>query len=305
MRIGYIAPLERAWDRVGRVLLRPFDPVKWLVIGFAAWLAGIAGNFGAAFGWKGDDHGLAGLRRVGVGGWSSGGDWLGWAWAIPLALVILMVMLAIVVLLFWLSSRAKFIFLDNVVRNEAAVAEPWARYRRLGDSLFLWRLAFAAVTFVVMLAAVLALLGPAVILAADEVLHGLSFAGIFLGVGLLLLLGLVAGFVLLLLDSFVVPIMYRFDLTATEAWRALLPWLKARPGAFVLYALLLVAIAIPIIVAYSIVCVLTCCLAALPYVGTVVLLPVWVGYRAFSVEFLAQMHPDFDLFRPGVVVRSG
>lgn len=300
MRIGYITPLERAWDRIGTVLLRPFDPVKWLVIGFAAWLAGLAGNFGAAFGWNGDDAGLADLGRLG-----DGGDWLAWAWAIPLAVVVLMVVLAIVVLLFWLSSRAKFIFLDNVVRDEAAVAAPWTRYRRLGDSLFLWRLAFAAVTLVAMLAAVLVLLGPAVLLAADDALHGLSFVGIFLGAGILLLLGLAAGFVLLLLDSFVVPIMYRFDLTATEAWRAFLPWFKARPGAFVLYALLLVAIAIPVMLAYSIVCVLTCCLAALPYVGTVVLLPVWVGYRAFSVEFLAQMHTDFDLFRPGLVVRAG
>ncbi len=300
MRIGYIAPLERAWDRVGTVLLRPFDPVKWLVIGFAAWLAGLAGNFGAAFGWKGDDVGLADLGRMG-----DGGGVLAWAWAIPLAVVVLMVVLAIVVLLLWLSSRAKFIFLDNVVRDEAAVAVPWARYRRLGDSLFLWRLAFAAVTLVAMLAAVLVLLGPAALLAADDAFHGLSFVGIFLGAGILLVLGLAAGFVLLLLDSFVVPVMYRFDLTATEAWRAFLPWFKARPGSFVLYALVVVAISIPVMVAYSIVCVLTCCIAALPYVGTVVLLPVWVGYRAFSVEFLAQMHPDFDLFRPGVVVRTG
>jgi len=43
-------------------------------------------------------------------------------------------------------------------------------------------------------------------------------------------------------------------------------------------------------------CLFTCCIVLLPYVGTVILLPVWVLYRAYSVEFLAQFHPDFDVF---------
>jgi hypothetical protein len=33
-------------------------------------------------------------------------------------------------------------------------------------------------------------------------------------------------------------------------------------------------------------------------VGTVILLPVWVTYRLFSVEFLAQFDPGLDLFAP-------
>jgi len=36
----------------------------------------------------------------------------------------------------------------------------------------------------------------------------------------------------------------------------------------------------------------------LPYVGTVILLPFYVTYRLFSVEFLAQFDPGFDLFTP-------
>ena len=37
---------------------------------------------------------------------------------------------------------------------------------------------------------------------------------------------------------------------------------------------------------------------AMALIGTVLLLPIWVCYRLLSVEFLAQFHPDFDLFRP-------
>ncbi len=46
---------------------------------------------------------------------------------------------------------------------------------------------------------------------------------------------------------------------------------------------------------------LTCCIVALPYVGTVILLPLYVTYRLFSVEFLAQFDPGFDLFTPAEI----
>jgi len=43
---------------------------------------------------------------------------------------------------------------------------------------------------------------------------------------------------------------------------------------------------------------LTCCalflVLAIPYVGTVVLLPVYVTARAFGPEFLAQFGPEFE-----------
>src|SRR3982751_2987078 len=41
---------------------------------------------------------------------------------------------------------------------------------------------------------------------------------------------------------------------------------------------------------------LTCCLAALPYVGTVILLPVFVCLRAFGLLFIRQFGPDYDVW---------
>ena len=44
----------------------------------------------------------------------------------------------------------------------------------------------------------------------------------------------------------------------------------------------------------------TCCIAgcflAIPYIGTVLLLPVLVFTRAYSLHFLAQFGPDYDVF---------
>jgi ABC-type sugar transport system permease subunit len=95
--------------------------------------------------------------------------------------------------------------------------------------------------------------------------------------------------------------MYKFDLKATEAWSYFIPWLKAKPWQFVLYALFVLALVFVFVCIFALVCVLTCCIVGLPYVGTVILLPLYVTYRIFSVEFLAQFDPEFDLFNPAVI----
>jgi len=40
----------------------------------------------------------------------------------------------------------------------------------------------------------------------------------------------------------------------------------------------------------------TCCIAAVPYIGTVILLPVFVLLRLFSLLFLRQFGPDYDVW---------
>ena len=45
MGISYIEPAERAWARTRRLLLRPVNVETWVVIGFASFLAGLAGRW--------------------------------------------------------------------------------------------------------------------------------------------------------------------------------------------------------------------------------------------------------------------
>ena len=139
---------------------------------------------------------------------------------------------------------------------------------------------------------------PAAGFSVNEALAGLSVAAGIFGVLGLVVFGVVAAYVALFTESFVVPIMYRYNLRVLDAWQAFLPWLKARPAHFVVYGLFVLMLAAVFAVFFSIFCLMTCCMAAVPYLGTVLLLPVWVTYRLLSVEFLAQFHPDFDLFAP-------
>lgn len=296
--IRYWQPLERAFDRMRRLLFEPFDLVTWMVLGFSAWLAtlgsgnGGGGNIGSAPSEIGDSFGHAAsslfdnIFLVGLVGMAG------------------MAVLALIAVLLWLSSRGKFIFLDNVVHERAEISNPWRRYKRLGNSLFIWRAVFVGAVLAVIAAGALIPAIPAALVSRgsfeDLSIFAMTSWGVFFGLIVFCVI-VISLFVTLFLDAFVVPIMYRFDLSATEAWNNLLPWLKAHPGYFILYGFFVLLLAVGFVIVSMLACLLTCCIAALPYIGTVILLPFWVTYRYLSLEWLAQFDPGFDVFAPLVM----
>jgi hypothetical protein len=301
MQISFVEPLSRAWERMRRMLFAPFELARWLVLGFSAWLAGLAsGDLGAKLAGNASDQvGDHDVLSSELGGLADAVTnhpvWM------ALALVGVVIAVAILIALLWVSSRGKLVFLDNVVHERAAIVEPWQRLGRLGNSLFWWRLGFAAIVLALVLAVLAAVVLPAAAASLLDTLRGLSIAAIVLGALALVVIAVAALLVLLLLEGFVIPVMYRFDLPAMAAWRTLLPWLKRFPGWFIAYAVVIFLAAITFQVMVLILCLFTCCIVLIPYVGTVILLPVWVLYRSYSVEFLAQFHPDFDVFEAAAV----
>jgi hypothetical protein len=298
MDIAFVDPLERALDRMKRILFRPFEIGTWIVLGFAAFLSALGEGGG---GWtnvfrrsitrdEAEDWGQAAERAL---------DFLrNPVWVVLIVLAVC-IGLALIVLLLWISSRAKFIFLDGVIHGRAAIVEPWKRYQRLGDSLFLWRLAFAAICFVLFLLMAV----PLVLVVFTGIRGGWLAARVLALVGLggvIAVLALAVVFVELLLSNFVIPVMYQGNLTATAAWRRFLPLLGRRFFRFVLYGLFLFVLLLGVVVAVIVAgCATLCCgfvLLAIPYVGSVLLLPVSVTYRAYGPEFLAQFGPEWSVF---------
>jgi hypothetical protein len=294
MQIAFLEPMSRAWDRMVGLLFRPFDPARWLVLGFAAWLAGLGGSrAGGSVSRSLDLEDMPGAATL---GWPWTHSWEHF-WALPFVALAILIVLSLAVLVLWVSSRAKLVWVDDLVTGNAAIVEPWNRLGRLGDSLFVWRLIFALVVIAALAVVAVTLVGPAALAAGTDVLAGMSFAAMFAGGTAAVVLGGAAAVVSLLLDSFVVPIMYRYQLSAIEAWRAFLPWLSAFPGQFVLYTLVALVLAMVFGAVSVVLLFVTCCVVAIPYVGTVLLLPVWVVWRLFSLEFLAQFDPGLDLFQ--------
>jgi len=301
MSVQFIAPLQRSWDRSRGILLRPFDLQAWLTIGFTAWLArlwdgSIFGGDGAVnFDIGGDDSRWGGL---GGGAVERVIDALENPLGLLVGLMLLGVFLVIGAALAWVSSRGAFMLFDNVAHRRSRVSEPWERLGQLGDSLFVWRVATQLLAGLVAFALAIPLLVVVLPMShAEGFLAGLSLALVAPIGAVGLLLGLLIAFVGFCTDQFVVPLMHRYDEGVLPAWERFLPLLRREPLAFVLMAVFYLLLAVVVGVAVATAGAMTCCalfvVLSIPYIGTVLLLPVYLTARAFGPEFLAQFGDEF------------
>ena len=300
MTIHFMQPLGRAWDRMKQALFKPFDFHKWLVVGFNAFLAGLMDfHNGSRISRSGRDATFREFVDFPQRAWMWFVDHPGWAIAILFAAAVVIVL---VIVLTWVSSRGVFMFLDSVVRDKAEVAGPWREYRREGDSLFLWRLAYGIIVLAVFGSLAVYFFGRASYL-YDRGLGGHVPIAFLLGTGLLVfLLAVLIAYVSLFLMSFVAPLMFKNRITAVKAWGTFLSLLRQYPLHFLGYGLIVLLLMAAFVGLFIVAGFVTCCigffLLVIPYVGTVITLPVWYTLRAFSLEFLAQFGPEYDLFPP-------
>lgn len=102
--------------------------------------------------------------------------------------------------------------------------------------------------------------------------------------------------------DFVVPIMYLRSPSCIAAWREFMEIMSARKGALCVYILFhfVIGIAISAIILATVLvtCCCACCLFRIPYIWAVLLLPVLVFKRAYSLHYLRQFGSDFDVFIP-------
>ena len=301
MNINYFDPLSRAWNRMTTALFKPFDLGKWFVVGFTAFLAGLlegpgGGGSGSSRGrfHRHHDFGDA-LAFPGIA-WEWLMDHPGWFVLIIFGIFFLIVL---IIVLTWLSSRGKFMFLDNVVHNRAKVTQPWHEFKREGNSLFLWRFVFG----VVILAAVALFMIQVFYIASDIYRDGFSsrFVMPIVGMGfLVLLVMLIFAYTAAFLNNFVIPIMYKNRITTTQAWRQYLSLFSKHWIYFLFYGLLLFVLYIFMVAVVIAAGLMTCCIGfiflIIPYIGSVITLPISYVFMALGPEFLAQFGPEFDIF---------
>lgn len=282
-KIEIFKPFGEAFELMKRILFQPFDLKKWLVIGFAAWLASLGGGGGFNFPYNQRKDGQKLNQTI--------GQIPQQALIIGICVLVCLVLL-LIVLLAWLRARGRFIFVDCIVRNRAAIVEPWKDFRAEGNSFFLFSLLV-----------VVGLIGLAVVgslgLAFPLIIRG---SGSRPGSGLLIafclflifLICLAAMFALIL--QLMVPIMYRQRCLARRAFEQAVRLIASHPGPIVLYVLFLLVLAVAVVMISCAAACMTCCIAAIPYVGTVILLPIPVTLSAFSLLFLRQFGPDYDVW---------
>ncbi len=290
-KIEIIAPLSQAMELTKRILFRPFNIEKWLVIGFAAFLAHLGGsgrfNFNFPSSWR---H----TRWAAPSTWTD--DFSGQipGWVSPLMFVGVPLGIALVVLCAWIGARGRFIFTDCVVRNRAAIVAPWHEYRKEGNSLFVFTLIVALV--------LLALFGLGILpLILPGLLHGRS-AGITFNLGSVfcIVLLIIAALSWWVISQFMVPVMYRQRCSAWAAFEQTLSLITSHAAEVILFILFLIVISVAIAIAVLMAGLLTCCvglcLFSLPYIGTVILLPVEILLFGYTLLFLRQFGDRFDVW---------
>jgi hypothetical protein len=303
-QISVVEPIGAAIEKTKQILFRPFNIAKWFAIGFCAWLAtlGSGGRSNLNFGnWGSHDqspdfqqeiHNVkeAVLENLPI--------------VIGVGALVILVILVLSLVFMWLKSRGQFMFFHCVSRDKGEVVKPWKQYAQQANSLFLFRLVLglagvaASILFIVPLVAI----GFSF---AKTGIAGFALANLvwgFLLIFCIIMIALTLSGIRLLTDDFVVPIMSLRRCSVTEGWKEFWRLLMSNKGSFTVYLLFLFVIGLAIGMIILLAVLVTCCCAAcflmIPYIGTVVMLPILVWRRAYSLLYLSQYGPEFDVFVP-------
>ena len=274
---------------------QPFSFIKWINIGFTAFLAGLT-----------DCHGGSSGNNSGHNGYNwddffnfphTAWEWLTshplWFNLILIGFVFLFIFITV---LMWLSSRGKFMFLYNVVNDKDEVSKSWHDFKKQGNSLFWWRFVFGWIVCFIYIAFFVFSFITVRNMYYAEIPVG---AKVWIIAGLIvvfLLLMIIIGYISLFLNDFVVPLMYKYHLGINRGWFKFLSLFWRHFGSFIIYGLFIFVLGIVVISAVIMFALVTCCigllLIAIPFVGSVILLPVSYTFR----EFLAQFGEEYNLF---------
>ncbi len=266
--IEIFRPFGEAFELMKKILFQPFDLKKWLVISFAAWLANLCGGAGG-FNYRYNRR--EEMQKV--------NEALG---QIPHSLLVtgICVLVCFVLVLIVLFARG-------------AIAEPWRDFRNEGNSYFLFSLlvGFAFLIFAAVLLFPFTL--PIIRGVTSLHIHDVSLISTIAAWAFVVSLLVLAWS---LIANFMVPVMYRQRCRALKAFGIVVRLIAAYPGEILLYCLFLIVLALATAIVACVATCATCCIAAIPYVGTVILLPVFVLLRSFSLLFLRQFGSDYDVW---------
>ena len=289
--------ISKAVER-SKQLLFPVKVEKWFALGLTVFLAqcgdggGTSANFPTSLpsgGSSSSSSGVGDLRQMVEDAFRSFNAETALYISLAIGSVLLLAGAWLVVL--WFSSRAKLMLVESVVWDRVDVSAQWTRAAELGFSLFKFRAAFGFTVWFLFLACISAAIAVAFPAALAGEWWGPRAWAAYATVALsALLVGIPAAIVSVLLDDFVVPLMVVRNLRVKDAWAACrTEVLAGNVGGIFIFYLLRIALGMGIAMVVSILTCLTCCLAAIPYLGTVFFLPIFVFSRAYPLYYLEQL----------------
>ncbi|MGB8226658.1 MAG: hypothetical protein WCE45_07355 [Sedimentisphaerales bacterium] len=301
--ISVIEPVNEAIERTKTILFRPFNLEKWFIIGFCAWLAGLLEGSGGGGGYGGG-HGHDGESQIPAQAIEFCRIHI--VFIIFAVIAAVTIIAAVILVLLWLSSRGKFMFLDCLAKNKGHIIEPWKTFKKQANGLLGFRALLIAAAMICMIPlGILTVWFFALLKSGDT---GVIIAAAMFFVVMLVIIIAVSffGTVGALTFDFVVPIMYLQRTGIFTAWGKFLPMLWQNFWKIMLYLLFKVVILLclgAITAAMVLIGCCFCCISAvlfIPYIGTVVLLPLSSFYRLYTLCYFRQFGSEYDVFAAAV-----
>jgi hypothetical protein len=297
--VSVIEPISPAIERVRLMLFKPFDLSKWLIIGFCAWLAqlGQGGGGPTGFNYNFND------RQNEFNQISQVKDALlaYLPWIIIGAIIVIPILIIIGLVLCWLRSRGQFMFVHCIAGNKAEVVVPWKKFAGHGNSLFLFRIVVGLIGIVV-IGLPITLVVFSIIALQKTAVIGMAVSGVIVAVLAMIVLIILIALIAKFTTDFVVPIMLLNTASCLAGWKLCLAIIGCNKARMALYILFQIVIWFVINCIACFICLAMCCcccmniLLFVPYVGTVILLPLIAFKRAYTLYYLRQFGAQFDVF---------
>jgi hypothetical protein len=276
--------ISPALERTKQICFRPFKLTRWLKLAvvtlFTGEVATTSCNFGAPGNTSGGSHGPIYTPPPSMGGI------LGVLHAIPvilLALLFIVLTGVFVLVMSYLWCQFRITLIDTVLTGECRIRESWDKYGSAGIRLF----GFYLLSSMLMVASAIGLLVLPLMSAVRSGVFRQPGGGLayILGAGAILLLIFALVMVLfwvlvVFLKDFVAPVLALEDLTIGEAWGRIKTIASADPGAFVVYILMKIVLAIASGIIFGILAFV---------VILAILIPTIIIAVAIGVTFKAQM----------------
>jgi hypothetical protein len=302
--ISVVDAAHEAAQHTRRHLL-PVSPLKWLTLGFLAFLDQCGRSFagGGPQGgngmpmrrWPGSLGGGHGIHEA-VDTARTVSEWLSDHALLVMSCVAagILAVAAVLAVVLWINARGSFMYLDNVASGRADIRRPWREHAGAAWSYFGWRYALSFGSFMVfvlvigiVLASVLGVLNGRVNSSA-----GLALLALVPMVVVLLLSAPILALALVALRDFVAPLQMSTGLSCGSAAGLLETLITAQPGAFIVYALLKLLFVVLTSVLVAVVSCLTCCIGFLPLVKQTIFQPLYYFERAWPLFLLRQLGYD-------------
>jgi hypothetical protein len=259
------------------VLFRPFSPKKWLILTFIAFLAGSIAGGNSNFNFK--DRGnrtkeASAARQYERNSFQSAKietpkekpvskeeikNFFKKSVTAPVIYAIILAVIAGIILflmLLWICSRFYFIFLEDVVGNDASIVKPFRRNKDVGNSLFKFNLIF--LFLLICIIALIFFMGFVSLskIGAFNNNASLGFwkivSALLPAVLLFVFVVLVSALIGLIINDFVTVVMFKDRAKIAAAIRKVFSILALNKLNFFLYVLIKIGLAVASSIIYSI-----------------------------------------------------